>query len=101
MRIYDLVRWVVCVPIVLLGCWIILMNFVIVYRWYARREHHSFVPLSGGFLALIGFTICPQPAVQRFGFIPLAVDIGYCVLVLTLGLVGAVVKRFIKTEKAD
>jgi hypothetical protein len=80
------------VPLALLGCWIIILNFVIVYRWYVRREHHSFVPLLGGFLALVGLGICPLPQIQRFAWVPLAVDVVYVVSSVSVGFAAMLLK---------
>jgi hypothetical protein len=92
MHVYEIFRWVLAVPLTLFGSWIVILNFVIVYRWWARREHHSFVPLFGGFLAFIGLGLCPLRQVQRFAWVPLAVDIVYCVLTLTIGFAAMLLK---------
>src|SRR4051812_29052150 len=73
----------------LFGWWLIILNFTIVYRWYVRGKHHSWVPLVGGFVAFIGMSICPLPRIQKFAWVPLAVDCGYCVSVLAIGLLTA------------
>jgi hypothetical protein len=86
MHASDLLRWAVGVPLALLGVWIVLLNFRIAYVYLARREHHSWVPLVGGFVALVGMGICPLPRVQKMAWVPLAVDVGYCVSILALGL---------------
>ena len=82
MSIANLIRWPFSVAFTLLGCWIIIQNFRIVYVWYARREHHSWVPLLGGFLGFIGMGLCPLRAVERFAWLPLAVDCGYIIVVM-------------------
>lgn len=89
----QIIRWVLCAGLGLLGAWIILLNFVIVYLWYVRGRHHSWVPLVGGFLCLIGLAVCPLPQVQRWAWVPLAVDVSYCVLVLLIGLVSVCFSR--------
>lgn len=98
MHASDLFRWTVAVPLVALGVWIIFLNFKIVYVYFARREHHSWVPLVGGFLAFIGLGICPLPQIQKIAWVPLGVDIVYCVLILVIGLVMAC---FAKSGKDD
>src|SRR5262245_46858368 len=101
MHIYDLFRWVLAVSLGLFGCWIIILNFVIVYRWYARREHHSFVPLVGGFLAFFAMGACPLPQVQRFAWIPLLIDAGYVLAVLTFGVAGLVLRKSSRGKRSD
>jgi hypothetical protein len=85
MRISDTIRWIISVPLVLLGCWIMFTNVLIVYRWLTRREHHSFTPLLGGTLAFLGMLICPSRQIMHRAWIPLALDIAYLVLNLTCG----------------
>lgn len=86
MHAYDIFRWVVALVFGLFGWWVIFLNFKIVYVWMVRRKHHSWIPLVGGVFALVGMASCPLPQIQRFAWIPLAVDVGYCISVLTIGL---------------
>src|SRR4051812_19290580 len=89
MHISDIFRWVVALVFGLFGWFIIFMNFRIVYVWLIRREHHSWIPLVGGFLALVGMAFCPLSRVRGLAWLPLVMDVGYCVLVLAAGLLMA------------
>jgi hypothetical protein len=89
MHASDLFRWLVAIPFASFGVWIIFLNFCIVYVYFARREHHSWIPLVGGIFAFVGMGVCPLPQVQKFAWVPLAVDVGYCVSMLAIGLVMA------------
>jgi hypothetical protein len=100
MHAYQIIRWVVAVPVGLLGWWIIILNFAIAYRSLARREHHSWVPFLGGFLAFLGMGLCPLPRVQKFAWIPLLVDCGYVVANLTIGY-GLMLARLVRGKKDD
>ena len=84
----------------LFGWWIIILNFAMVYVWLVRREHHSWVPLVGGFLACFGMLACPLTWVQKLAWIPLAVDCGYVVVNLTCGC-GIMLIRFLRGTKDD
>ena len=84
----------------LFGWWIIILNFAMVYVWLVRREHHSWVPLVGGFLACFGMLACPLTQVQKLAWIPLAVDCGYVVVNLALGY-GFMLIRFVRGRKED
>jgi len=86
MHAYDIFRWVVAVLFSLFGWWLIIANFAIVYFWFVRREHHSWIPLVGGFFALAGMAFCPLPQIRRLAWLPLVVDFGYFVSALTIGL---------------
>jgi hypothetical protein len=101
MHAYDLFRWLLAIVFGLFGCWIILLNFAIVYRWYAHRKHHSWIPLLGGFLACFGMLACPLRQVQRFALMPLMVDIGYVVCVLTIGYATMLFRWLWREEKND
>ncbi|MDB6125217.1 MAG: hypothetical protein JWQ71_4210 [Pedosphaera sp.] len=101
MDTYTLFRWALSVLFGLLGCWIMLMNFTMVYMWYARRKHSSQIPLVGGGLAFLGLSVCPLPQVQKLAWIPLAVDIGYLVATLTFGFASMLLRRLFKGKKDD
>jgi hypothetical protein len=100
MRISDIIRWIISVPLVLLGCWIMFTNVLIVYRWFTRREHHSFTPFLGGVLAFLGMLICPSRQIMHFAWIPLALDITYLILNLTCGLAVLAFERLLRKRKA-
>lgn len=100
MHVSELLRWILAGLLGLVGCWLIVLNFSVVYLWYVRREHHSFIPLLGGCLAALAMLACPLPGVVRFAWIPLIVDLG-C-LFSVLGFVYAVVRGcFSRSDRHD
>src|SRR6476660_2663569 len=101
MHAYEIFRWVLPILLGLLGWWIIFLNFAIVYRWYVRGEHHSWVPFLGGFLALVAMLVCPLPQVQKLAWIPIVVDCVYFVAILTFGFGGMGLRRLLRGKKDD
>ena len=89
MHASDSLRWVLPGLLGLIGCWIIILNFSVVFLWYVRHQHHSFIPLLGGCLTGLAMLACPLPGVVRFAWIPLVLDLG-CLYSL-LGFIYAVV----------
>jgi hypothetical protein len=77
----------------LFGWLVIWMNFRIVYAWLIRREHHSWIPLVGGFFALSGMALCPLARVRAFAWVPLVTDVAYCISMLAAGLLMACFAR--------
>jgi len=98
MHASDIFRWVLAILFGVFGWWLIIYNFAVVYFWLVRRQHHSWIPLIGGFFALVGMAFCPLLQVRRFAFIPLFVDTGYCILALTIGLL---MELFARRKKND
>lgn len=90
MHAYDILwlifRWVAGLVFGAFGWFIIVMNFMIVYDWFVRREHHSWIPLVGGFFALVGMALCPVPQIHRLAWIPFVVDLVYCISALAIGV---------------
>jgi hypothetical protein len=101
MHAIDLLRWLIAVPLGLLGWWIVFLNFWIVVVWIRRREHHSFTPLLGGFIAFIGMGISPQPQIQKLAWLPLGIDAGWCALMLIIGICGMIVRSALGARKRD
>src|SRR3954454_10039773 len=101
MHAYEIIRWVLSILLGLLGWWIIFLNFAIVYRWYVRGEHHSWVPFLGGFLAFVAMGLCPLPQVQKLAPIPIVVDCVYFVAIITIGFAGMALRRLLKGKKDD
>ena len=101
MHVYELIRWLIAVVVGLFGWWIILLNFSTVYQWYVHRKHHSTVPLFGGFLGFLGMGACPLHQVQRFAWVPLAIDIAFFLTTLALGLAGMMWRRAFRETKNE
>src|SRR2546421_71783 len=89
MHVSNLLPWLLPGLLGLVACWIILLNFSVVFLWCVRREHHSFIPLLGGCLAALAMLVSPPTGIARFAWIPLIVDLG-C-LYSFLGFLYAVV----------
>lgn len=98
MHAHDVVRWVLAIVFGLLGWWIIVMNFAIVYVWFVRKKHHSWVPLVGGFFAFAGTVFCPVPQIQRFAWAPLIIDVVFCISALTIGFLMVL---YVRKRKPD
>jgi hypothetical protein len=86
MHALGIFRWVLALTAGLFGWWLIILNFAIVYAWFVRRQHSSWIPLVGGLLAMLGMGLCPVPHIQRLAWIPLLVDSGFCISALIIGL---------------
>jgi hypothetical protein len=86
MHVYEIIRWILALLFGFFGWLLIFVNFKIVYVWLVRREHHSWIPLVGGLFAFAGMGLCPLRPIQKFAWIPAAIDLGYCVSVLMIGL---------------
>ena len=97
----DLLRWVLPGLLGLVGCWIIFLNFSVVYVWFLRREHHSFIPLLGGCLAGLAMLASPLPGVVRFAWIPLIVDLGCLFSFLSFIYAVVVLRCFSRKERDD
>lgn len=100
MHVYEAVLWLVALILTLLGGWIIILNFSIWYRWFARGEHHSWIPFVGGFLAMLGMMACPLTSVRKLAWLPLAVDAGYVLTNYVYALV-ALIWRTLRRRHAD
>lgn len=97
MHAYVIFRWVVALVFGLFGWMVILMNFKIVYVGLVRREHHSWIPLVGGFVAFVGMGFCPLLQVRNLAWIPMVIDVSYFFSMLAIGLLTMCVAR-IKNE---
>lgn len=98
MHAHDIARWTAAIVFGLLGWWIIVMNFAIVYVWFVRRKHHSWVPLVGGIFAFAGMVFCPAPQIQRFAWVPLIIDVAFCISALTIGFL---MELYVRKRKPD
>src|SRR5580698_9203598 len=96
MHLSETVRWILAIGLGLLGWWIILLNFAIIYIWFVRRKHHSWVPFLGGVLACVGMGLCPVKPVQRWAFTPLVIDVAFSILML---VVGSIMTLFFRKKK--
>ena len=98
MHDYTLLRWAATLVLGLFGGFLIFINIRILYTWIARRKHHSWIPLVGGFVAMVGMGVCPLRQVRQLAWVPLAIDISYCVFMLAAGLLTAWLGR---TRRSD
>ena len=86
------IRWIVAVPLGVLGAWVIVGNFACLALGLARRRHASMVPLIGGVLASASLLACPLRGSSRVAWLPLVVDPG-CLWASSLFLYAVVVVR--------
>jgi hypothetical protein len=96
-----LLGWLLAIVLRGFGWLVIVSNFRCVYAWLARREHHSQIPLVGGFFALVGMIFCPVPQVRMLAWIPLVVDVGFFIVVTTIGLLMLLYEWRVKKKKRD
>jgi hypothetical protein len=99
MHASGIFRWVIALLFGLFGWWLIIMNFAGVYAWFVRHKHSSWIPLVGGFFALVGMGLCPLPHIQRLAWIPLVVDFGYFISALVIGLLMELYARRTKRDR--
>lgn len=74
-------RWSLVCLFALIGLWITGVNYGCVYLWIVHRKHGSLTPLIGGVSGALALLLCPIPAVQRWAWLPLVLDLG-CVYTL-------------------
>ena len=99
MPVGHIIRWLIALPLGLLGFWIMFANFATVFLWIVRREHHSMTPLLGGFLAMFGMLACPLPSIEKGAFVPMAIDVAWLTLTLTVGVIGLLTTAVLRSFK--
>lgn len=62
--------------LMLLGGFIMVMNWGVVFQWLWKRKHSSWIPFVGGGLAAVGSAVLPYSTVNGFWWLPLLVDWG-------------------------
>lgn len=62
--------------LLLLGAFIMFMNWRVVFQWIVKREHSSWIPLVGGSLAAVGLTVIPFKQASTYWWLPLILDWG-------------------------
>jgi len=62
--------------LMLLGGFIVVMNWGVVFRWLWKRKHSSWIPVVGGGLAAAGSAILPYSSLNALWWVPLVVDWG-------------------------
>jgi hypothetical protein len=90
----EVIRWLLAVPLGLLGAWAVLCNYACVALALLRGQHHSVVPLLGGGLLAVAWLLCPATE-AAWGWVPLALDPGcwVCLLAGAYFLVGVSWRR--------
>ena len=69
--------------LLVVGCFVMTMNWAIVISSFTTKKHSSWVPIFGGALAALGAAVLPYAPLNKFWWVPLIVDWG-CVPGLTL-----------------
>ena len=86
--------WALTCLLGLIGLWITGLNYLCVYLWWARREHHSLAPLVGGVAGMVALLVCPVSSVHRWAWLPLILDLGCGFSLLSLLYAIFVLKAF-------
>ena len=84
MDVEELGDWVLAGVPILLGGWVFLMNWLIVFRYFLSRRKSSMYPFAGGLLVGAGLWIAPSESLNSVWWIPLALDPGGGVAVFRL-----------------
>jgi hypothetical protein len=61
--------WVLSVVLLLVGGFVIIMNWVIIYYALVKKKHSSWVPLVGGVFAAVGLAILPITGVAKYWYV--------------------------------
>ncbi len=86
-------RWMLAVPLLLIGVWIIVSGWVLVFQWFIQKKHSSITPLVGGLLTTLGLLLMPS-GYRTLWWMPLVVDVG-CIPSLVLVLIH-VLRRYLR-----
>ncbi len=62
--------------LILLGGFIMTMNWGVVVQWLWKNKHSSWIPVVGGTLAAVGAAIVPLSSVNALWWVPLVIDWG-------------------------
>jgi hypothetical protein len=65
------IRWVASIVLILGSLYIILLNLMM---WFGKKG--SLVPILGGWLGAVGINGLPMPALHRWFWVPLLLDLG-------------------------
>jgi hypothetical protein len=87
MQSYTIMRWLTSLTLGVLGAWVSALNYSCIISWYARRQHHSFIPILGGGSLALALLACPTPGTTRLAWLPLVADPGCMLVTLVLGYV--------------
>ncbi len=68
--------WALSVVLLLVGGFVIIMNWVIIYYSLVKKKHSSWAPLAGGVFAAVGLAILPIAGVAKYWYVPVIVDYG-------------------------
>ncbi len=82
MNVRDWEVWAASGTVALFGCWIIILNYLVVVEYYRHGRHHSRIPLLGGALLTTAIVLSPLPRPARFAWIPFVIDPGGLLLLV-------------------
>ena len=68
--------WALSVVLLLVGGFVIIMNWVIIYYSLVKKKHSSWAPPAGGVFAAVSLAILPIAGVAKYWYVPLIVDYG-------------------------
>ena len=79
--------------VLVVGLFLIIMNWMIVYSIYVKKQHSSWVPLLGGLFCLVGLAGLPIEGIEKFWWVPLTIDYGCFPVLVQLAWSLAIGKR--------
>ncbi len=76
MQFLEVLRWIVTGILAILGGWAIIANYVIVIRWYLKKQSGSIAPLLGGVLVSLAMITFPIEGISKWWWLPFVIDLG-------------------------
>lgn len=84
-------RWSISLILVFLGVWVILGNYVMIYKSIRTRKFHSLIPMFGAIFVLLAILVSPLTFRMYYLFIAL-LDPGTIVTIISIPVL---IKAFI------
>jgi hypothetical protein len=77
-----MIDWAVSSIFIVIGGYVIVMNWAIFFRGLIKKKQSSWIPIIGGLFVAIGLNASPVEGLSRFLWLPFFVDWG-CIPGLT------------------
>lgn len=77
------IQTIIGVTFLLIGGYVVMMNWLVVVQWIVRKKHSSWIPIVGGAFVTSGMIIVPYSNADELWWVPLFADWG-CIPGLTL-----------------
>lgn len=68
--------WILSLIPLLIGAYLVVMNWIIAYQGIFRQKHASSVPILGGLMLAVGLATLPTETPFRFWWLPFLIDWG-------------------------